>query len=106
MVDRGGIMSTSTSIQESIRAYLEQYFGELGGKTPENVYQMMLELIERPMLEEVMKKAGNNQCRATRYLGLARGTVIKKLKQYEIITPKARAMAQPKAAHEFVTIDS
>ena len=83
--------TTSTSIQESIRKYLEQYFAELGTETPANVYEMMLDLIERPMLEEVMKRAGNNQCRATRYLGLARGTVIKKLKQYGLIKSKARS---------------
>jgi len=86
-------MSTPTvaSIQDAIRSYLEQYFVELGGQMPSNVYQMVLELIERPLLEEVMRKAGNNQCRATRYLGLARGTVIKKLKQYQIIKTKKRA---------------
>lgn len=83
-------MST-TSIQESVRAYLDQHFASLNGKAPENVYQKLLELIEQPMLEEVMKVAGNNQCRATRYLGLARGTVIKKLKQYGLIKPKQRA---------------
>jgi Fis family transcriptional regulator len=84
-------MSTSTTIQDSIRKYLEQYFAELGNEQPSNVYDMMLDLIERPLLEEVMKRAGNNQCRATRYLGLARGTVIKKLKQYGLIKSKSRA---------------
>lgn len=95
-------MSTSTSIQESIRKYLEQYFAELGTEQPSNVYEMMLDLIERPMLEEVMKRAGNNQCRATRYLGLARGTVIKKLKQYGLIKSKARGAATAIRAEELV----
>ncbi len=81
----------TTSIQASVRTYLKEYFSELGDVSPENVYQKVLELVELPLLEEVMKKAGNNQCRATRYLGLARGTVIKKLKQYGLIKPKARA---------------
>lgn len=94
-------MSTSTSVQEAVRSYLELYFSELGGQSPENVYEKMLEQIERPLLEEVMKRAGNNQCRATRYLGLARGTVIKKLKQYELIKPKARSSSsKPYAVKE------
>lgn len=91
MADKGRDMSTSTSVQDSVRAYLEQYFAELGGNVPTNVYQNLLELVERPLLEEVMKRAGNNQCRATRYLGLARGTVIKKLKLYGLIKTKQRA---------------
>lgn len=94
--------TTSTSIQDSIRKYLEQYFAELGGQAPANVYEMMLDLIERPMLEEVMKRAGNNQCRATRYLGLARGTVIKKLKQYGLIKPKARGSMESVREEELV----
>lgn len=95
-------MSTSTSIQEAIRKYLEQYFAELGTEAPANVYEKMLDLIERPMLEEVMKRAGNNQCRATRYLGLARGTVIKKLKQYGLIKSKARGANSLVREAEFV----
>ncbi len=86
--------SQESSIQESVRSYLEQYFTGLNGEKPQDVYQMVLELIERPMLEEIMKQVGNNQCKATRYLGLARGTVIKKLKQYGLIQPKARAVSQ------------
>lgn len=99
-------MSTPSTIQDSIRLYLEQYFSELGGQAPANVYNMMLELIERPMLEVVMNKAGNNQCRATRYLGLARGTVIKKLKQYGLISGKrqqdAVVLSTPAAEEELV----
>src|SRR3990167_331859 len=102
MTVREGFMSTSTSIQESIRKYLEQYFAELGTEAPANVYEMMLDLIERPMLEEVMKRAGNNQCRATRYLGLARGTVIKKLKQYHLIRPKSRGSVEIMREEEMV----
>ncbi len=83
-------IQTETPIQASVRTYLKGYFSELGDTSPENVYQKVLELVELPLLEEVMKKAGNNQCRATRYLGLARGTVIKKLKQYGLIKPKSR----------------
>ena len=91
MSDSIATNNATSSIQESVRTYLEEYFSQLGAMPPENVYQIVLELVELPLLEEVMKKAGNNQCRATRYLGLARGTVIKKLKQYELIKPKARA---------------
>lgn len=95
-------MSTSTSVQDSVRVYLEQYFAELGGQAPANVYQMLLELVEKPLLEEVMKRAGNNQCRATRYLGLARGTVIKKLKFYGLIKPKQKASSEVVREEELV----
>lgn len=89
----------SNSIQESVRDYLEQYFAQLNGKMPENVYHELLELVERPLFEEVMKRAGNNQCRATRFLGLARGTVIKKLKSYNLIHTKSRGPYIPPVSH-------
>lgn len=85
--------NSTSAIQSSVRDYLQEYFSGLGDSSPENVYQKVLELVEQPLLEEVLKKAGNNQCKATRILGLARGTVIKKLKFYGLIKPKTRAGA-------------
>jgi Fis family transcriptional regulator len=86
-------MSTveSQSIQEAVLEFVESYFRGLNGDVPAgDIYQIVLEQVERPMLSEVLKQAGHNQCRATQYLGLARGTVLKKLKQYGLINPRPR----------------
>ena len=39
---------------------LEQYFRDLDGEKPTAIYDMVLKSIEKPMLEVVLAKAGNN----------------------------------------------
>lgn len=75
----------ASDVQASIRASLQAYFDDLGGEAPSNVYDMVLRLVERPLLEEVMAQADQNQSRAAQWLGLNRNTLRKKLLQHELI---------------------
>ena len=47
-----------------------------------SVYKLVLADLEIPLLETVMRFTRNNQSEAARILGLSRGTLRKKLKQY------------------------
>ena len=53
-----------------------------------DVYQMVLAEIEAPLLQEIMAYTRNNQTKASIMLGLNRGTLRKKLKQYNLISGK------------------
>jgi len=46
---------------------------------------MVLQAIERPLLETVMEWASNNQSQAADYLGINRNTLRKKLQQHGLI---------------------
>ena len=70
------------NVSASVRAGLLGYFADLGGDEPSNVYNMLLEVEEKPMLEVVMDQAQNNQSKAAQWLGLNRNTLRKKLLQY------------------------
>lgn len=72
------------TLAKAVRAALEQYFAQLGGHEPDDLYRMVIEEVERPLLECVMRHSGGNQTRAAQYLGLNRGTLRKKLRQYDI----------------------
>ena len=61
---------------------LEAYFEHLEGNFPANLYQMVLSEVEAPLFKVVMKQVQNNQSKAASMLGLSRGTLRKKLKQY------------------------
>ena len=50
-----------------------------------DVYQMVLAEVEAPLLEEIMRYTRNNQTKASQMLGLNRGTLRKKLKQYGLL---------------------
>ncbi|ACE84642.1 DNA-binding transcriptional regulator Fis [Cellvibrio japonicus] len=79
---------TQTQAQ-SLRGCVEQavdnYFKHLDGQDVSNVYEMVLAEVEAPMLEIVLKYTRHNQTRAAQVLGLNRGTLRKKLKQYGLL---------------------
>ncbi len=77
--------TSNTDLQACVRASLQAYFDDLGGEPPANMYDMVLRLVERPLLEEVMAQADHNQSRAAQWLGLNRNTLRKKLLEHELI---------------------
>ena len=64
------------------------YLKDLDGQLSTDVYQMVLAEIEAPLLEEIMAYTRNNQTKASIMLGLNRGTLRKKLKQYNLLVGK------------------
>lgn len=73
------------SLGECARLSLEKYFEDLGQEVPSSLYSMVMAEVEGPMLEVVMKYTNNNQSQASEILGLNRGTLRKKLKEYNLI---------------------
>ena len=72
-------------IEECVRSSLEGYFKDLRGTEPDGMYDMMVRVVEKPLLEVVMQHADNNQSRAAQWLGLNRNTLRKKLVEHKLI---------------------
>ena len=68
----------------TIKSMLEDYFNDRDGTPPADLYQMVLQEMEQPLLETVLHYTRGNQSKAAVLLGLNRGTLRKKLKQYDI----------------------
>lgn len=81
--------ATTTNQGQSLRGCVEQamdnYFKHLDGQDVSDVYEMVMAEVEAPMLEIVLKYTRHNQTRAAQVLGLNRGTLRKKLKQYGLL---------------------
>ncbi len=73
------------SLREQVEEAMAQYFAELDGQPTTDLYQLVLEQVESPLLTAVMNYTGGNQSRAAEMLGLNRGTLRKKLKQYDLL---------------------
>ena len=73
------------NIEQCVRESLQGYFRDLGGETPDGVYDMVMRLVEKPLLEVVMSHADNNQSRAAEWLGLNRNTLRKKLALHKLL---------------------
>ena len=72
-------------LHDSVRQSLEHYILHLKGEMPSNLYELILAEVEAPLLQAVMEYTKNNQSRAAIILGLSRGTLRKKLKQYGML---------------------
>ena len=72
-------------LRESVLRALNNYFAQLDGQPVNNLYELVLTEVEAPLLEAVMRYTENNQTQASSLLGLNRGTLRKKLKQYDLI---------------------
>jgi len=72
-------------IEECVRTSLESYFRDLRGTEPDGMHDMMVRVVEKPLLEIVMEHAENNQSRAAQWLGLNRNTLRKKLLEHKLI---------------------
>lgn len=71
-------------LSSCVRISLEHYFRDLAGHAPDNLYQMVMNEVEKPLLESVMHFTRGNQTRAAEVLGINRSTLRKKLEQYGI----------------------
>lgn len=81
---------TQADHQETLRTCvhrsLREYFNNLEGEEPVNdLYNMVLAEMEIPLLEKILKHTRGNQTKAAEMLGLNRGTLRKKLKQYGML---------------------
>ena len=75
----------SQPLHDSVRQSLENYLSILKGQMPDNLYELILAEVEEPLMKCVMDYTKNNQSRAAIVLGLSRGTLRKKLKQYGML---------------------
>lgn len=74
-------------LKHYVASCLDNYFKALNGHQPNDLYRMVINQVEAPLLEAVMRYSGGNQSRAAEMLGINRGTLRKKLHFYHIDVP-------------------
>jgi Fis family transcriptional regulator len=72
-------------IDACIRDSLETYFKDLRGAEPHAIYEMVIQVVEKPLLDVVMQRAEGNQSRAAEWLGINRNTLRRKLLEHKLI---------------------
>jgi Fis family transcriptional regulator len=82
-------MTRASTIDEAIVRSLEKYFRDLDGQMPSGIYDMVIQAVERPLLEVVMRQADGNQVRASEMLGINRNTLRKKLVNHGLLDDAA-----------------
>ena len=77
-------------LEACVRGNLRQYLDDLQGQEPNNMYEMLLRTVEKPLLELVMEQTRNNQSKAAQWLGLNRNTLRKKLVEHGMLDAAPR----------------
>ena len=65
-------------------AALDSYFSHLNGDKPGHLYELVLREVEEPLFRAVLGYVDGNQSRAAEVLGMNRGTLRKKLREYKL----------------------
>jgi two-component system nitrogen regulation response regulator GlnG len=72
------------SLEEIIRHKLDDYFRRTEGIDIDNLYSLVIDRVERPLIELTLKKTKGNQIRAAQILGINRNTLRKKITDLRI----------------------
>lgn len=72
-------MSNTNPLEQSVRESLERYFSDLGDSEPCDILSMVVNCVERPVLQVALEKTNGNQSQAAEILGITRSTLRKKL---------------------------
>lgn len=76
---------SAPTLRQSVEQSMQTYFKDLDGHTVTDLYELVLQEVEAPLFASVMAYTKDNQSKAATLLGLNRGTLRKKLKQYDLI---------------------
>lgn len=66
-------------LSEHVRLAVKDYLQRLNGDKISNLHEMVLNEVERPLIQTVLEACGNNQSKAAQMLGLSRSTLRKKM---------------------------
>ncbi len=85
MKKQGGCVLNENDVARYVRKAMDDYFQDLDGEDPFcGVYDMVMNCVEKPLIETVLHHAGGNQTRAAELLGLNRNTLRKKIQLHKI----------------------
>lgn len=86
----------AVSLEKLIKSKLEVFFQQQKESNVElnGVYNLVLEQVERPLLELALKQFNGNQVKTAQLLGINRNTLKKKIDNYKIRVKKGNITVQ------------
>ena len=85
LTDELPVITEQKSLRDHVSEAMKRYFEDLDGQDTKELYDIVMAEVEPPLLEAAMKYTRQNQSKTAALLGLNRGTLRKKLKQYNIL---------------------
>lgn len=76
------------ALEDLVHSKLESFIDQIQGYEVSDLYPIILERVERPLIQLVLKKTRGNQVRAAQILGINRNTLRKKINYLKIKVKK------------------
>jgi len=73
---------TPIPLSVHVKKTVEHYFDQLNGHDTSGLHSMVINEVEKPLIEATLDYCGQNQTKAAKILGLSRSTLRKKLDLY------------------------
>ena len=72
------------AVAEAVEKSLNEYFVHLDGESPDDIYRMVIDNVEKALFSDVLRRAEGNQTKAAEMLGINRTTLRSKLKTHRL----------------------
>ena len=79
------VITEQKSLRDHVSEAMQRYFDDLDGQDTKELYDIVMAEVEPPLIEAAMKYTRQNQSKTAALLGVNRGTLRKKLKQYNLL---------------------
>lgn len=73
------------SIEDVVELKISRFLDQIGSFFPEDVHELIMSKVEKPLLVQVLRRVGGNQVQAAKVLGINRNTLRKKMKLYGLV---------------------
>lgn len=77
-----GPKHSGTCLHDFVQGVVNQYLDDMGSTPPDNLYEVIMVEVERPLIRTVLNHTGGNQSRAAEILGITRATLRNRIKRY------------------------
>ena len=79
------VLINENDMARHVRRAIREYFRDLDGEEPCcGMFNMVMNCVEKPLIEIVLEHVGGNQTRAAEMLGINRNTLRKKMLEHGI----------------------
>lgn len=72
----------SYALEDLVELKISRFLDQLGTFYPENLHNLIMQKVEKPLVRQILHRTGGNQVHAARILGINRNTLRKKMKLY------------------------
>ena len=79
---KAAMQKTAKCLCESVKDTMDKYFSDMDGHEPNNLHDLVMSEVEKPLIESVIDNTRGNISHAAQVLGLNRGTLRSRMQKY------------------------